>query len=182
MLHTIRPYLLCLLLAGLFTYLFHDTGIGLNLLVFEAVVFTALFVLRPVTPARPLGGFTREVRLTLGGVFATATAVVLHGSALAITANMIFVVVAVGVLLAPELSALHHSLVLGLSHLFAAQRAFIRSLPWPKSISPSLGITARGAITTGLVPLVILLFVAMYRASVVHLGHRALFLRSLRHA
>jgi hypothetical protein len=158
MLHTVRPYLLCLLLAGLFTWLFHDTGIGLNLLLFEAAAFTLLFMMRPVT-------LTREVRLAVGGVFATATAVVLHGSALAITMNLFFAVVAVGVLLAPELSALHHSLVLSLSHVFAAQRAFIRSLPWPASVSPTLGITPRGAITTGLVPLVILLFVTIYRAS-----------------
>lgn len=45
MLNTHRPFLTCLASAALFSFLFHGTGIGFNLLLFEVLVIGALFAL-----------------------------------------------------------------------------------------------------------------------------------------
>jgi Domain of unknown function (DUF4173) len=146
----------CLALALLFTILFNGVGLGLNLLLFEVVVFGALAAMHRL----PL---KRDVLITVGGSLLTAVLVVLYGSSLAIFMNIVSVVLAMGVVLAPELGALHQALVLGLSHLVAAPRALWRSLP--ATGSPVLGITPRGAVSGALVPLVVLLFVGLYSGS-----------------
>jgi len=151
-----RTLLTCLSLAALFTFLFNGVGLGVNLLLFEMVAFGTLAGMRRLPPKR-------DVLITVGGSMLTAVLVLLYGSSLAIFMNLVSVVLAVGVLLAPELGALHHALVLGLSHLVAAPRALWRSMP--SSASPVLGITPRGAISGALVPLVILLFISLYSAS-----------------
>jgi len=146
----------CLALAALFTFLFNGVGIGLNLLLFEVVAFGALAVLRRL----PL---KRDVLITVGGSLLTAVLVVLHGSTLAIVMNVLSVVLAMGVVLAPELGALHHGLVLGFSHMLEAPRALWRSMPG--AAASVRGITPRGAVTGAMVPLVVLLFVSLYSAS-----------------
>ena len=40
--HSTTLFLLCLLLAGLYVFLFHGTGTGINLLLFELILATAL--------------------------------------------------------------------------------------------------------------------------------------------
>lgn len=151
-----RTLFTCLALAVLFTFLFNGAGLGLNLLLFELVAFGTLAVLGRL----PL---KRDVFITMGGSLLTAMLVVLYGSTLAILMNMFSVVLAMGVVLAPELGALHHALALGLSHLVDAQRALWRSMPG--ATAPVRGITARAAITGAMVPLVVLLFVSLYSAS-----------------
>lgn len=158
-----RPLLTCSAFAALFTFLFHGTGIGLNLLLFELSSFGFLIALRRV-PVK------REVIITLGGTLLTAALAVLYGSTLAIAMNMVSVVLTIGALLAPELGALHQSAVLALSHLGAAPRALWRSLPLPSGAGPVLGITPRGAVSGALVPLIILLFAALYSASNPYFG------------
>ena len=158
-----RPLLTCLAFAALFTILFHGTGIGLNLLLFELAVFGFLLALRRVPN-------TRAVIITLGGTLLTAVLVVLYGSTLAIVMNAVSMLLTVGVLLAPELNALHQSAALALSHLVAAPRALWRSLPLPSSAAPVLGITPRGAVSGALVPLIVLLFATLYSASNPYFG------------
>lgn len=151
-----RTLLACLALALIFTFLFTGVGIGVNLLLFEVVAFGVLFGMRRL----PL---ERDVIITVSGSLLTALFVLLHGSTLAIFMNVISVVLAVGVLLAPELGALHQALALGLSHVFAAPRALWRSLP--TTAAPVFGFTPRGALGVVLVPLVIQLFISLYSAS-----------------
>lgn len=151
-----RSLLACSALALLFTFLFNGAGIGVNLLLFEVVAFGMLAGMRRL----PL---ERDVIITVSGSLLTAVLVLLYGSTLAIFMNVISVVLAVGVLLGPELGALHHALALGLSHVFAAPRALWRSLP--TTASPVFGFTPRGTLAVVLVPLVILLFVSLYSAS-----------------
>lgn len=156
--HAHRTLFTCLAFAAIFTLLFHGTGIGLNLLLFEVLVFGALFALRRV----PL---ERSVLLTIGGTLITAVMVVLYGSTLALVVNMVSVVFTVGVLLAPELGALHHSAALAGAHLLAAQKAFARLLPMPSSSGSGFRITPRGVLSVTLVPLILLLFAALYSGS-----------------
>lgn len=158
MLNTHRPFLTCLAFAALFSFLFHGTGIGLNLLIFEVLVIGALFALRRI-PLRP------NTLLTVGGTLLTAVLLVLYGSTLSLVVNLISVVFAVGTLLAPELKGLHHSATLAGAHLFAAQRNFLRAVPVFKRDGTGLHLTPRGVLSITLVPLIILLFTSLYSAS-----------------
>ncbi len=159
--HSTKLFLLCLFLAGLFVFLFHGTGTGINLLLFELIIAMALWATR-TAPCPPLA------RLTLGGMFLTALMVVVHGSLLAVVMNITSVVLAIGLLLAPELNALHRSAVLSFAHLAAVPQAFLRAIPFPQHHAPGSRITPRGVLSVTLVPLVLLLFIAMYRASNPH--------------
>lgn len=153
-----RPLISSLAFAALFTFLFHDTGIGLNLLLFELAFFGFLLVRRRLPPRR-------DVIITTGATLLTAVFVVLHGSTLALVMNLISSLFALGVLLAPELGALHRSAVLALSRLLATPRALLRALPIRRQDGLALGITPRGAVASALVPLIVLLFATLYSAS-----------------
>lgn len=158
MLHTHRTLITCLAYAALFTFLFHGTGIGLNLFLFEVLVFGALFAMRRIP-------MQRRALLTVGGTFLTAVMVVLYGSTLALVVNMVSVVFTVGVLLAPELGALHHSAALAGVHVIAAQQAFARLLPMPGNSGSGFRITPRGVFSITLVPVILLLFAGLYSGS-----------------
>ena len=158
---TNRLFATIVALAALFAFLFNGTGLGLNLLLFEIVAFAALHSLRPVKR-------TTYVAVTQGGALLTAAAVVLHGSSFAVVMNMLSVLIAVGVMLAPDLSALHQSSVLAAIHLLATPKALLRVTPFRFSRELALGITLRGALTVVLVPLTILLFASMYTAADPH--------------
>lgn len=115
-----RPLsLLTLVAALLFTALFHGTGLGINVLLFELVLLGMMIRLR-----RP--HWTPELRITFGGSVLSALLVLLYGSLLAIWVNVISLLLFVGVLLAPELRALHHAFWLAVQHAVPAQRAFLR--------------------------------------------------------
>lgn len=159
--HSTKLFLLCLTLAGLYVFLFHGTGTGLNLLLFELFAAVALWATRRA-PYPPLA------RLAFGGVLLTAAMAVVHGSMLAVVVNMTSVGLAVGVLLAPELNALHRSAVLAFAHFTAVPMALLRAIPFPQRHLPHMGITPRGVLSITVVPLVLLLFIAMYRASNPH--------------
>lgn len=159
----IPPYLLCLAYAALFTFLFHGTGIGLNLLLFELLIGAAVIALH----ARP---GPRSALVPAAGTILTAVLVVLHGSSLALVMNLISVLLTIGMLLAPELEALHSQAALAFAHLAAAQRAFLGSIPWPAGTRPAFGITPRGAVSGALLPLIVLLFATLYSSSNPYFG------------
>ena len=123
-----------ILFTLLFVLLFHEQALGLNVLLFEAPLLAWLWWYR--RPPRSL-----EVLLTTGGTLLSAVLVVLHGSDLARWVNGLSLVLAVGVLLAPQLHAVHHALLLGLHHVWPAQRAFFRSLGTQRTrkIMPRMG-------------------------------------------
>ena len=150
---------LCIGSAVLFTFLFHGTGIGINLLIFECAMvglWAGLYGLPR----------TGDIQLTIGGILLTAAMVTLHASSLAITMNIIAVVIGTGVLLAPQLGALHHAAALAVAHFLHAQRAFLGSLPrFGGPANTPRPSTARTWIPALLVPFVILLFITIYRAA-----------------
>lgn len=116
------PYatLLALLFATWATYLFHDSGYGLNVLLFEAPLLAVLAYQRRVRPSL-------LAVAAMAGTLASAVFVLLHGSVMAGWVNAISFVFLAGVLLAPELRATHHALLAGLSHVWPAQLAFLHS-------------------------------------------------------
>ena len=166
MVSTHRPLLTCLASATFFTFLFKGTGIGLNLLLFEVFVLGALFITRRF----PMEGY---VLLTVSGTLITAIMVVLYGSTLALIVNLLSVALTIGVLLAPELGALHHAAALAGAHMIAAQRSFLRLLPVPGNNGSGLRITPRGVFSITLVPLILLLFSMLYSASNPYFGELA---------
>jgi hypothetical protein len=156
-----KLFLLCLVMAGVYVFLFHGAGTGINLLLFELAIATAWWGMRsgPITPL---------ARLTLVGAFFTAVMVTVHGSTSALVLNLISVGLTVGILLAPELNAMHRSAVVAIAHLAAVPVAFLRTLPFPQRQAPRFGTTPRGALSAMLVPLILLLFIGMYRSSNSH--------------
>lgn len=113
--------LFTLLLALLFVWLFHDEGIGVNLLVFELAAVIMLWVID-----RPK--ITLVNAFALGGTLLSAIMIAIHGSTFALWVNLLSVFILAGVLIAPQLNAINHALILGISHAFPAQRAFLRSI------------------------------------------------------
>jgi hypothetical protein len=103
-----RTLLTCLAFAALFTVLFHGTGIGLNLLLFELAAFGFLITSHRVR-------MERNVLLTLGATLLTALLVVWYGSKLALVMNLVSALLAIGTVLAPEFTALHHSALLAVA-------------------------------------------------------------------
>jgi hypothetical protein len=161
MTRTTLLFSLCLLTAATYVFLFHGNGTGLNLLLFELFVLAILWRIRP-GPLAPLA------RLTVGGTLVTAIMVVVHGSTITVVLNLVSAGLAIGILLAPELNAMHRSAVLAAVHLTAVPLALLRTVPLPQRHAPGLGITPRGVLSVTVVPLVLLLFIAMYRSSNPH--------------
>jgi hypothetical protein len=155
------PAIASLLLALLFTFLFHNTGVGLNLLVFELAALATLLYLR-----RPR--WTMEFILVFSGTILSAVLVVVHGSALAVWVNVLSLLLTVGVMLAPELHALHHSLWLTVRHLLPAQRRFMGAVGGT-SLSANVPRLGRNNLPVLLgILVVVTLFGLLYQASNAH--------------
>ena len=162
--HRYHLLLLCLVLAAAFTLLFHDTGLGLNLPLFEALAALAW------TLAGRGARWTLLLRVSVGAIAATAVATVLHASAMAIALNIISVVLTVGLLLAPELSAAHHAFVLSVQHALKVPMVFARMLPERGINGAGERLAPRLLITSASMPLLLALFAALYGASNPYFG------------
>jgi hypothetical protein len=156
--------LLCVLFALLFTILFHGQSMGLNVLLFELALMGLLWWMHRPAP-------TLELLVTWGGTVLSALLVVVHGSDLARSINVLSLVLAVGVLLAPRLHALNHSLVLGVRHFLPAQRAFLGSMRGTRMerVVPRMGRSTAGTLLAVL--LVVVLFMVIYQNSNPHFDH-----------
>lgn len=148
---------LCLLLAAVHVFLFHDSGIGLNLLLFELAAAGVLWFIRPTA-------LPQTARWTLGGTMLSALMVAWHGSLLAVVLNLVSAALTVGILLAPELRALHQSALLAAAHLPAVPGALLRAIP-ARGLADRASITPRHVLSLAAVPLFLVLFGSMYRAS-----------------
>jgi hypothetical protein len=153
--------LTCVAFALLFTFLFHGQAMGINVLLFELPLLAVLWWLRRPEP-------TIEVIATTAGTIISAVFVVIHGSDLARTVNIVSLLVAIGVLLAPQLHALHHGLWLAIRHILPAQRAFFKSTQGTRSsrVVPRLGRSTAGTLLAVL--LVVILFMVIYQSSNPH--------------
>jgi len=157
-----RPTTTLLLLLGLtaaFTTLFYDTGIGINLLVFEILAAGAWLL-----QARG-ANWTLVLRLATASTAATAIAVVVHASAMVIALNVISGVLTVGLLVAPQLSATHHAFLLAIQHAWKVPVATTRLLTWQNASGAQRTVSTRTVLTTASVPLLLALFAALYGAS-----------------
>ena len=153
--------LTCIASALLFTVLFHGQTMGINVLLFELPLLAALWWLRRPEPSL-------EVITTMAGTLLSAAFVVIHGSDLARTVNILALLVAVGVLLAPNLHALHHALMLSVRHILPAQRAFLQSTQGSNAarVVPRFGRSTAGTLLAVL--LIVVLFMVIYQSSNPH--------------
>jgi hypothetical protein len=153
--------LICIAFAALFTLLFHGQTMGINVLLFELPLLGLLWWMRRPKP-------TLEVVITTVGTLMSAVFVVIHGSDLARTVNVLSLLVAVGALLAPQLHALHHALLISVRHILPAQRSFLHSAQGSRrtNVVPRLGKST--AATLIAVLLVVVLFMVIYQSSNPH--------------
>jgi hypothetical protein len=156
-----KAMLSCLPLAALFAFLFHGAATGLNLLLFELAAAVAWVGLhrRPIPPL---------ARLALFGTLLTALMVVAHASTMAVTMNLVSAALFAGVMLAPAVNALHRVAVLAMAHVASIPLGILHALPFPHKRSSAPSITAGNLLSFALVPLVLLVFSAMYRSSNPH--------------
>lgn len=116
-----RTLLPTFLLALFFALLFHRQDLGLNVLLFELALLGLILWQRK--PA-----ITLELGLGLGGTLLSAVFVVINGSDLARTVNVLFAVTVAGALMVPGIRALHQAFALGVAKLIPAQRMFLSKL------------------------------------------------------
>ncbi len=152
---------LSLLLALVFAWLFHDQTAGLNVFLYEGLVLAVLWwVERPK--------LTIESTLALLGFALTSVLVVLHGSTLALLVNLLSAALLAGLLLAPRLHALNHSLLLGLAHALPAQRAFLQGLGRGTLGRRMPTVRGRAVFTLLAIAGIVFLFSLLYQASNPH--------------
>lgn len=162
-----RTHLLPLLsfaFALLFAALFHRQSMGLNVLLFELPLLAVLWWLR-----RP--PHTVEVVMTTAGTALSAVLVMLYGSHLALVVNLLSLVATVGVLLAPQLHAVHHSVLLSVRNVLPAQREFLRGIPGRGNMRTMPRLGRNSAATLLAVLLIVVLFMVIYQTSNPHFDH-----------
>ena len=159
MTRTTTTLLLILGLTAAFTTLFYDTGMGINLLVFELLAGGAWLLQARSVQWTPL------LRVVMASTGATAIAVVVHASAMAVTLNVLSAVLTVGLLVAPQLYATHHAFLLAIQHAWKVPTAAMRQLAWLNGRDTPRTISPRMVVTTASVPLLLALFATLYGAS-----------------
>ncbi|MBK9764638.1 MAG: hypothetical protein IPO87_15135 [Flavobacteriales bacterium] len=145
--------------AAAFTTLFYDTGIGINLLVFELLAICTWLLHGGGTAWTPL------LRVMTACTAVTAIAVVVHASELAIALNILSAALTVGLLVAPQLSATHHAFMLAIQHAIKVPVAATRLLTWQHANSTQRTASTRMVLTTASVPLLLAIFAGLYGAS-----------------
>jgi hypothetical protein len=116
----LKVVLLIVFSGVLFTALFYRQDLGLNLLIFEAFLLLSLVIINKAE----LRG--RLVLVTLSGTILTAVLVVIHNSALSITANFISIFLFFGIIIFPQLRNLSYAPLLAAYSLFKSQGSFIK--------------------------------------------------------
>ena len=159
MTRTTTTLLLILGLTAAFTTLFYDTGIGINLVVFELLAVGAWLLHGRGTAWTPL------LRIMTACTATTAIAVVVHASEMAIALNVISAGLTVGLLVAPQLSATHHAFILAVQHAWKLPFAATRQLAWLNGRDRPHTVSTRMVVTTASVPLLLALFAGLYGAS-----------------
>ncbi len=159
MTRTTTTILLILGLTAAFTTLFYDTGIGINLLVFELLAICTWLLHGGGTAWTPL------LRVMTACTAVTAIAVVVHASELAIALNILSAALTVGLLVAPQLSATHHAFMLAIQHAIKVPVAATRLLTWQHANSTQRTASTRMVLTTASVPLLLAIFAGLYGAS-----------------
>jgi len=144
--------------AAMFTLLFHNQYIGLNLLLFEAAIILLLYSQKRIIP-------DRNVLLTTAGTVLTAAMVVIHNSNLAVAANVISCILMIGTVLFPQARALSYSVSFALYHALFSQIEFFRQIGKLGNGRPALSRTLRW-LRIVVIPLIVMtVFISIYQAA-----------------
>ena len=101
--------------TALFTLLFNNQWIGLNVLLFESIVFGILYFTKQINLKN------RNTIYITSAYFLTAIAVVFVNSTLAIFINMLISFLAIGILVFPEAKSLTTTMQLSFYNIFTSQ-------------------------------------------------------------
>jgi len=118
----LKIVLLVIFSGILFTAVFYKQYLGLNLLIFELFLMSALVI----TKKAKLKG--KLELITFSGTILTALLVVIHNSALSITVNIVSALLFAGIIAYPQLRNLSYAPLLSAYGLFRSQGNFIRVL------------------------------------------------------
>ncbi|NVK66899.1 MAG: DUF4173 domain-containing protein [Flavobacteriales bacterium] len=110
----LKPILLVLVSAIVFTLIFYKQALGLNVLIYELLVIAYLSITKQIK-WRELNYF-----ITASGVLLTVVFTVLHHSSLSFFVNFLLFILFVGVMIAPELRSPINSLKISIFNLFSS--------------------------------------------------------------
>ncbi len=147
-----------LLTAIVFTLLFYNQTIGINLLIFEVFILGILHFFRRFT-------FNRESLIVLSCTVITGLLVVVHNSQFVIFTNFLSLFLLTGVLLYPQAKSLFFSFCFAFRNSFFAPIELFKGSNFPNTPISRVGNALKWIRLTGLSVLVLVLFVAMYKAA-----------------
>jgi len=148
-----------LLLAVIYTILFHNNPLGLNLLIFEFLVVIGLLLLR-----KPLFKSPALITAT-SGLLITGFAVVYAFSAWAIFINILVFFVFIGCLAFPQIKSFFHAIPLFFHSAFQSPFMFFKKLGETRLKGRNIGVYLK-RIRLFLIPLlIVIVFIIIYRNS-----------------
>lgn len=151
--------LLVFISAIIITFLFHRQALGLNLFVFEIILFSWFYFSKQYR-------FRGKNMLTLGiGLLITALFTVLTHSLFSYIINFLTLFIYIGVLIYPEVSSIINSVGLAFSNLFHSQARFIKELTSINVKGQKFGGFIRKYRIFIIPVIIILLFILIYRRS-----------------
>jgi len=147
------------LLAILFPLLFHRQQAGINVLIFNLAILALVFWLKRSIFKKPIN------LLVLSGSLITSVMVVLHGSEIPLTINIVSLIILTGLLAAPSLSILSNSFIAFIVGAIMSPYEYLKESGYIlNSQSKSAKVFRTASFLIG--PLIILLiFISLYSAS-----------------
>ena len=147
-----------LISAILFTLLFYDQDLGINLLLFELSVIGLLLLHKRFS-------FKTEVMVTLLGTVITALMVVIHNSMISVLVNIFSMFMMVSTILLPNARSLVFSGVLGAIHTVMAQIEMVSQFSKIGSDNSLFGIFMKWARIIVIPIVIVIIFVSIYSAA-----------------
>ena len=152
-----KPLRWTILLILTYVFLFHDVGSGLNVLIFEFLFISIMLFAHGI-------GRSLEFRLSLLGLITTAFMMFLHASALSSFLNKVFLLLFLGMTLAPNMPSYIHAFSSGLFNVLHSLGSVVK-LPFSHPGLLSRSGSFRGWLLAIFPIGILLVFLLLYRAA-----------------
>ncbi|MCF8297023.1 MAG: DUF4173 domain-containing protein [Saprospiraceae bacterium] len=152
-----RISLTIILSSILFTTFFYKQNIGLNLLLFEVIVFVLLFYFKRINLNH------QTSLIVFAGTLLSAFFVLINNSDISIVVNLLSFLIFIGLILYPQSRSLISSFGIGFLNLFTAQSDFVTSSNQTIDQRPRLKKILKYVKIIFIPILIILLFIFIYR-------------------
>jgi hypothetical protein len=144
--------------AILFTLLFYEQNLGVNLFLFELAIIGLL-------ASHKRFSFKTEVIVTLLGTFITALMVVIHNSMISVLVNLLSMFMMVSTILLPNAGSLVYSGVLGVIHTVMAQIEMVNQFSQIGRNNSVFGIFMKWARIIVIPVVIVIIFISIYSAA-----------------